>query len=208
MFVCSEITAVVNVFFNQHPITLCYWLPGEQYKPEECPTHTSLMKLLLHCSWPGQVEWWCEALQLHSEELLCQFKGGAEADKCRFLPALPPCPALWRELRLRDSELEILHLRVRENSEKISRGIFILSLWYNFNWVQRSFGLTCLSALWWPDLIKLIQRICERDPNWLPSVTVHGFILDSNSPSAWFIIRLPVWTPEPPLNWECKCHNL
>lgn len=155
MFVCSEITAVVNVFFNQHPITLCYWLPGEQYKPEGCPTHTSLMKLLLHCSWPGQVEWWCEALQLHSEELLCQFKGGAEADKCRFLPPLPPCPALWRELRLRDSELEILHLRVRENSEKISRGIFILSL-------LLLLGIYCFHGFW-----SLFSEPCVLLVNWL-----------------------------------------
>lgn len=144
MFICSEITPIVHIFFDQHPITLCYWLPGEQYKPEECPTLTSLMKLLLHCSWPGQVEWWCEALQLHSEELLRQFKGGAEADKCRFLPPLPPCPALWRKLWMWDSKLEILHLRVRENSEKVSWGIFILSLLLFFGylmlpWILKSF---------------------------------------------------------------------
>lgn len=116
------------IYFSTSTPSLCYWLPGQQHKPEECPTLTSLMKLLLHCSWPGQVEWWCEALQLHSKELLCQFKGGAEADKCSFLPPLPPCPALWRKLWLWDSKLEILHLCVRENSEEIPWGIFILSL--------------------------------------------------------------------------------
>lgn len=92
------------------------------------------MKVVLHCSWPGQVEWWRETLQLHSKELLCQFKGGTEADECSFLPPLPPCPALWRKLWLWDFELEILHVHVRENSEKISWGTFTPFLWYFF-WV-------------------------------------------------------------------------
>lgn len=140
MFICSEITATLHIFSNQCHITLCYWLPGEQYKPEECPTQTLLMKLLLHCSWPGQVEWWCETLQLHSEKLLCQFKGGTEADKRSFLPPLPPCPALWRKLWLRDFKLEILHVRVRENSEKISWGICTLFLFFS-----TSFGYLLLT---------------------------------------------------------------
>lgn len=104
------------------------------------------MKLLLHCSWPGQVEWWCETLQLHSEKLLCQFKGGIEADKRSFLPPLPPCPALWRKLWLRDFELEVLHLHVRENSEKISWGIFTLFLFFGSSfgyllhtWILKAF---------------------------------------------------------------------
>lgn len=161
MFICSEITPVVHIFFNEHPITLCYWLPGEQHKAEECPTLTSLMKLLLHCSWPGQVEWWCEALQLHSKELLCQFKGGAEADKCRFLPPLPPCPALWRKLWLWDSKLEILHLRVRENSEKISWGIFICYFFWIFTASMDSqvFSQSCVCCL-------LVDYVCVRMGCW------------------------------------------
>lgn len=101
------------------------------------------MKLLLHCSWPGQVEWWCETLQLHSEKLLCQFKGGTEADKRSFLPPLPPCPALWRKLWLWDFELEVLHLHVRENSEKISWGIFTLFLFFgsSFGYLLRTWIL-------------------------------------------------------------------
>lgn len=132
-----------------------------------------------------------------------------------FIAALVLCYLSWLTVKS-VSNVHMVCIRLQNKSKYSPPNVTfwnvnhmnLISLWYNFNWVQRSFGLTCLSALWWPDLIKLIQRICERDPNWLPSVTVHGFILDSNSPSAWFIIRLPVWTPEPPLNWECKCHNL
>lgn len=73
-------------------------------------------------SGPGQAQRGCQALQLHSQELLSEPTRGAEADQRGLLPALPPGAALRGELWLRHCQLEVLQVRVRENGEKISRG--------------------------------------------------------------------------------------
>lgn len=73
-------------------------------------------------SWPGQAQWWCQALQLHSQELLGLLKRGAEADQCGLLSTLSPRAALWRKLWLWNCQLEVLYMQFRENREKISWG--------------------------------------------------------------------------------------
>lgn len=83
------------------------------------------VRLLTQCvsySWPGQAQWWCQTLQLHSQELLSQFKRGAEADQRGLLSTLPPRAALWRKLWLWNGQLEVLHMQFRENCEKVSWG--------------------------------------------------------------------------------------
>lgn len=79
--------------------------------------------LYVSCSRSGQAQWWRQALQLHSQELLRQLKRGAEAHARGLLSPLPPRAALWGQLWLWDHQLEILHLQLRENCEKVSWGM-------------------------------------------------------------------------------------
>lgn len=141
----------------------------------ECLIQSLLMNSLLHCSWPGQAEWWCETLQLHSKKLFCQFKGGTEADKCSILPSLPPRPALWRKLWLWDFELEILHMCVRENSEKISWGIFTLFLFFGTSfvylllmWIPKAFLRPMCAAM----LFIMLHLQCEDEQKLLIVVNI------------------------------------
>lgn len=86
---------------------------------QPCTAHTACVSY----SWPGQAQWGCQALQLHSQELLSKLTRGAEADQRGLLPTLPPCAALRRQLWLWHCQLEVLQVRFRENGEKVSRGM-------------------------------------------------------------------------------------